>query len=179
MAADEWIEMASAALDKLLPPHKNKKRNTIIAVVDAKLSGRSVESALNRPDTGSRISYYSSWVKSENFVSVLNEVLDIAQRWQSEQALEALQKAAHRLALASPIAAGKLVQQLSHEDAAIVLRAAIAILDRAGIETARKSRNETTASVDIRQLNELSDAELEAIVRRGLHGSGDTTQQTD
>jgi hypothetical protein len=25
MAADEWIEMASAALDKLLPPHKNKK----------------------------------------------------------------------------------------------------------------------------------------------------------
>jgi hypothetical protein len=179
MAADEWIEMASAALARLEPPSINKKRNTIIAVVDARLSGRSVESALNRPHTAHYNTYYRNWVKSENFVSVLNEVLDIAQRWQSEQAMEALQRAAHRLALASPVAAGKLVQQLSHEDAAIVLRAAIAILDRAGIETARKSRSETTASVDIRQLNELSDAELEAIVRRGLHGSGDTSQQAD
>ena len=74
-----------------------------------------------------------------------------------------LQQAARRLALASPVAVAIAVELLKSPDAAIQLRAAFGILNRAGIETAVKSSSlvvgETTLTV--RPASELSTMTLQ------------------
>ena len=62
-------------------------------------------------------------------------------------AARTLAKAAERLALAAPPAVGRLITLLNSDDEAIILRSAVAILDRAGIETGPKSQ--TAASMEI------------------------------
>lgn len=161
--ADSWIEVAAAALDRLDGQHKRKKRDTVIALVDARLAGRAEESVWELPQACSRTIYHTKWKHDEVFAGVLAEVSAIAERWQDTRSLRALQSAAERMALASPVAAAKLIGLMNADDAAIVLRAATAILDRAGIETAQKQSTETHASVDVRRLDELSDEQLAAI----------------
>lgn len=136
--ADTWIEAATTALERLDNPHQRKKRDTVIALVDARLAGRSEETVWERPETCSRTVYHTKWKHDPTFAAVLAEVSAIAQRWQDTRALRALQSAAERMALASPVAAAKLIGLMNADDAAIVLRAATAILDRAGMETATK-----------------------------------------
>ena len=116
--AGEWLAEAAGLLDALEPPHKEKKKATIIALVDARLAGRAVESV---------------W-----------EVTRLATGWEDGQSLRLLKKAAERLALASPAAVARVIEKLGSADEAIVLRAAFGILDRAGVDTAVKGVPPTT-----------------------------------
>ena len=135
----------------------DKKKATIIALVDAHLAGRSEETVWGKPETCARKTYHEKWKKDPLFAGVLETVDSLARGWRDGRSLRALNLAAERLALASPVAVAKLIERLKSTDEGIILRAATAILDRAGMETASKS------SVDV-DVGTLSDAELQAII---------------
>lgn len=140
MAGSDWIGAANDELARLATlEHYHKRRNTIIALVDARMAGRTEESVWDREDTCSRNTYHSKWKHQPLFVEVLTAVERIAREWKDTEELRALREAARRMALASPTAAERAIEQLVDRDPAIVLRAAFGILDRAGQETAQKS----------------------------------------
>ena len=140
----DWIDEAAAQLDRLQGKHREKQRATVIALVDARISGRSEETVWSLPETCSRNIYHSKWKKEPTFAEVLASVTEIAQGWKDTESLRALKAAAKRLALASPVAVGKLITLLNSPDENIVYRAATGILDRAGVETAVKASTEVS-----------------------------------
>lgn len=134
-----WIAAANEELARLAGmEHYHKRRNTIIALVDARLAARNEEEVWRREDTCSRGTYHRKWKLQPLFVEVLGNVERIAREWKDTEELRALREAARRLALAAPVAAGKAIEQLGSSDSQVVLRAAFGILDRAGQETASK-----------------------------------------
>ena len=137
--ADEWIVRAAKELGRLGQPHREKKRATVIALVDARLAGRPEESVWALDTTCTRSTYHGKWKHDPVFQQVLEAVDEIAHNWRDTRAIEALRKAAEMLALASPAAAMKAAAMLQVDDPAIVLRAAFGILDRADVITAAKS----------------------------------------
>ena len=139
----EWIDVATEQLSRLENPHREKKRATIIALVDARLAGATEESVWTQPQCCSRNTYHSKWKKDPVFADVLDKVYHMARDWNDGRSVRALAEAAERLALASPAAVSRIIQRLNSEDESIILRAAFGILDRAGVETATK--------VDMRQ----------------------------
>ena len=139
--ADEWIVRAAKELGRLGQPHREKKRATVIALVDARLAGRPEESVWALETTCTRSTYHGKWKHDPTFQQVLEAVDEIAHNWRDTRAIEALRKAAEMLALASPAAAMKAAAMLQVDDPAIVLRAAFGILDRAGFETAAKGQS--------------------------------------
>lgn len=138
----DWESLAASELDRLTNPHATKKRATIIALVDARIAGRSEETVWALPDTCNRSIYHGKWKKDPVFAEVLERVTGLARTWKDGAALRALSQAAERLALASPVAVGRAIAMLQSEDEQVVLRAAFGILDRAGVETAAKSKME-------------------------------------
>ena len=54
--AGDWIDAVAAELDRLENPHRDKKRATILAIVDARLAGKSEETVWTprRTETCSR-----------------------------------------------------------------------------------------------------------------------------
>lgn len=166
-----WIEAAATCMGRLQEPHLAKKRATIIALVDARLSGAPEESVWGRPETCSRTVYHTKWKRDATFAGVLAEVTKLAQGWEDQRVTLALAGAAKALALASPQAVGSLVAKLTSVDETVVVRAAIAILDRAGMETAVKAQHElggkANQPVEVKHdLSKLSLDELRAL--RGL-----------
>lgn len=156
----EWTVAAQGALSRLDGEQwADKKKATIIALVDAHLAGRSEETVWSKPETCSRTVYHQRWKRNPLFAEVLAEVDGLAKGWRDGRSLRALNDAADMLALAAPVAVGKLLKRLKSTDESIVVRAAIAILDRAGMETATKS----SSSVDV-DVSKLSDEELQRIV---------------
>ena len=156
----EWLQAADNELDRLRDPHRDKKRATILALVDARLAGRSEETVWGRPDTCSRNTYHTKWKLDPVFAEVLLRVTALARQWQEGRTLRALAAAAERLALAAPVAVARLVERMSSADEAIVLRAAVAILDRAGVETAAKSSSRTQVELD---WSKLTDEQVAAV----------------
>lgn len=144
--AGDWIDAVAAELDRLENPHRDKKRATILAIVDARLAGRSEETVWHprRPETCSRSVYHNKWKFEPVFADVLERTSKAARDYQDGRALRALRQAAERLALASPVAVNTAIDALRAEDANVRLRAAFGILDRAGIETSTKSTVATT-----------------------------------
>lgn len=143
----EWETLATAELTRLTAPNEAKKRATVLALVDARIAGAPEESVWSRPDTCSRNIYHAKWKKDATFASVLENVTALARQWHDGRALQALSRAAERLALASPVAVAKAIKLMDSGDEAVALRAAFGILDRAGVETAAKSKVETTQIV--------------------------------
>jgi hypothetical protein len=147
MADPDWIAVATAHLDRLTPPNRERKRATILALVDARLAGRSEETVWKLPNTCSRSCYHGlggrhkgGWKHDPIFADVLATVHALARRWNDERTLRALMAAQERLALASPVAVGKVVDRMiNSKDESVILRAAFGILDRAGLETASKA----------------------------------------
>ena len=144
----EWQDVAQSELNRIQGAHADKKRATILALVDAHLSGRSEETVWDLPEACSRNTYHAKWKKDAVFGEVLASVDRLAREWKDGRALRALQSAAERLALASPVAVGKVIEQLQNADAQVVLRAAFGILDRAGMETATKSSSTTDVAIE-------------------------------
>lgn len=134
-----------AAFDRLDNPHAQKKRDTIIALVDARLAGRSEETVWRLPQCCSRNTYHSKWKQEPAFAHALELATQTARGWKDGEAMRALSESARRLALASPLAVTKLIERLGSVDETIIVRAAVAILDRAGTETAGKA----SADVDM------------------------------
>lgn len=134
-------------LNRLTGPHTEKQKRTILALVDARLAGRTEESVWSIPGTCNRTTYHLKWKKQEPFASVLDNCTRAAIAHRDSAAARALAQAAERLALAAPPAVGRLITLLNSDDEAIILRSAVAILDRAGIETGPKSQ--TAASMEI------------------------------
>lgn len=147
----EWSDAAAAALSKLNDVQwGERKKATIIALVDARLAGRSEESVWDLPQVCARNTYHSKWKKDEVFVGVLDEVTTLAKAWSDGKAMRALAEAAEQLALSSPAAVRRLVKVMALEDDATNARlAAVAILDRAGMKTASKSSSENATTVEL------------------------------
>lgn len=142
----EWVGAALGQLERLPPPHVELKRSTIIALVDARLAGRSPESLWGTPGVCARSTWHEKWKRNALIAEVYEAVAALALRHQDTKTLRALESAATYLALASPEAVGKLIKLMMSQDEGIVLRSATAILDRAGMETAAKG----SASVEHR-----------------------------
>lgn len=157
----DWVIAARKELDRLKEPHREKKVATVIALVDARLSGQSEELIWDRdthPNVCARSVYHGKWKKNVLFMDVLRKVTELAQGWKDGEELRAIELAARKLRLASPVVADQLVSMATtgrvrrvvdaggkpnviYENAAAgeILRATLALLDRAGMETAVKS----------------------------------------
>lgn len=139
--------------------HYHKRRNTVLALVDARLAGQSEETVWRRSDTCSRNTWHMKWKHDAVMLDVLAKVERSVREWRDTEELRALRRAARELALASPEAAEQLARMAatgqvrrlteqedgtllaSYEDAGAgdVRLAAAAVLDRAGKETAQKN----------------------------------------
>lgn len=119
--------------------HADKKKATILALVAARLEFRSEESVWSDPKVCNRATYHTHWKKQPLFADVLRQVTQAAKAHRDSRAARSLAQAGERLALAANPAVGRLVSLLTSDDESIILRAAIAILDRAGLETAQKA----------------------------------------
>ena len=146
--------------------HYHKMRNTILALVDARLATASEETVWARPDTCSRKTWHVKWKHNPVLMDVLAAVERQVREWRDGEELRALREAARALALASPEAAEQLARMAatgrvrrlsgdgtltpSFEDASAgdVRLAAMAVLDRAGKETASKSSMQVEVTSD-------------------------------
>lgn len=130
------------------PSHADKKKATILAIVGARLEFRSEESVWDDPRVCNRATYHSRWKKQPLFADVLKQVTQAAKAHRDSRAARSLAQAGERLALAANPAVGRLVQLLTSDDEGIILRAAVAILDRAGLETAQKATAATAGDLE-------------------------------
>ncbi|MGV8953687.1 MAG: hypothetical protein ACOH2M_21495 [Cypionkella sp.] len=175
MSNQTWEQAAAAAFGRLTEPHIAKKRATIVALVDARLAGTTEEAVWLRADTCSRTVYHNKWKIDPVFAETLASVTKLANDWHNGRAARALGEAAERLALASPAAVGKLIDLLRRtQDEAMVLRTAVAILDRAGVETAVKAKS----VVEVETSRLLSDDEQAAVVAAMRAAAASTSSAT-
>lgn len=157
----DWKRQAEQHLARFRPPHVDKKRATVLALVEARLAGVSEETVWGRPETCSRSIYHGKWRREPLFSDVLEHVTGLAREWQSGLRLASLEAAAERLALFAPDAVDTLIQLLDERyEPRDRRQAAVALLDRADVKTALKG----FVALDV---TTLSDEELDAIVGRG------------
>ena len=145
----EWVGVALEQLDRLQPPHRDLKRATIIALVDAQLAGKSQELLWKQQNVCARSTWHDKWKKDALIADVLEKVTTLARRHQDSRTLRALDNASQYLALAAPEAVAKLIKLMMSADEGIILRSAVAILDRAGVETAQKAQVSAVGEVVI------------------------------
>lgn len=167
--AIEWTTQASQILAaQITGAWAEKKRATILELVRAHIERRAEGTVWELPHTGSFNAYHGrgkgkqGWKHDPVFAAALKEVDALAAGYQAQlraeataeamrKRSEALERAANNLALSAPLAVTALVRQLadqgdaslSAERASLAIRAAIAILDRAGLETAAKAQTQT------------------------------------
>ncbi|MCO5182196.1 MAG: hypothetical protein M9896_19330 [Candidatus Promineofilum sp.] len=142
-----------------------KRKDTIVALVDAHLAGQSEETVWGRDDTCNRSTWHSKWKKDPLMAEVLKAVDSLANGWKDKRQTDALAEAARILQLESPDSVRRVVQLRDNsDDDRVRLQASFGILDRAGVETAMKSTATTT--------HELSD-KVEAAIGR-IYGEGVT-----
>ena len=175
MAERSWVDLAATALEGLQPPHVERKRATIIALVDARLSGRPEQSVWGLPGVCNRNTYHMKWKFQPEFEAALAAVSRLAREWRDTRALRALQEAAENLALAAPAAVARAVALIDCAEDRVSLSAAFGILDRAGVETAGKSTLAGTVKHDVEiNLSQLADDELDALARIAGRLGGDS-----
>jgi hypothetical protein len=164
-----WLEAAEKVFAELQPPHLEKKRATILALVDARLSQRSEETVWKREDTCSRNTWHSKWKHDPVITGAVDAVQKLATGWRDAKMLQALQDAAEKLALASPLAAMVAAQKLMSGDDKVALRAAFGILDRADFSTATKASHLAADMDDL--LTDEEQAAVEEALRKAA-GNG-------
>ena len=132
---DAWrsAEALLDELDRLIGREWQKKRDTVLALVDARLAGRSEETVWDLPQTCNRSTYHSKWKRNDPiFVDVLDKCTKIAKRHKDRKPARAVVQAGEYLQLAAPAAAGRMVALIDSSDEAVALRAAAAV--RAGTD---------------------------------------------
>ncbi len=160
----QWQNALVGIFDGLDGPHLEKKKATILAIVDARLSGQAEERVFERPDTCSRTVWHTKWKRDAEIGGRAERIFQAASEWRDNRTLLALAEAVETLQLSAPDAVNRLVAIMNQAaDLTNSRLAAVAVLDRAGTSTASKS------SVDV-DMSTLSDAELQAII--GGKGKG-------
>lgn len=162
--APEWISEAVDLLNAITGAHAQKKRDTIIALVDARLAGRPEESVWQLPGTVNRKNYHVKWKHDPDFKAALDAVHRLATVYKTNQQVNSLALAAQNLAISSPAAVATAVALLTSQDETVQLRAAFGILDRAGVETAQKGTVQQQMNADqFAQLSQEAAAKAKAI----------------
>jgi hypothetical protein len=165
----DWTDAVATDLDRLRGlQHEHKRRNTVLAMVDARLAGRSEETVWSQPGTCARSTWHETWKLDPLMQDVLASVERQARRWLDTKAIRALAEAAERLQMASPAAAGKAIALMLSQDDRVALQAAFGVLDRAGVETAPKTQQEHGLA-----------PELESLIERVYGGLGQETGTND
>ena len=127
------IDQTNAAYDSTVI---QKRRNTILALVEARLNGTSEEDIWKRKDTCARRIYHQKWKVEPLFAETLAAVTSAARTHKAKSALE---NAVYKLTVSTETAVNRAIELISSLDEAIALRAAFGLLDRADIKTAAKS----------------------------------------
>ena len=164
-----WRVRATQELARLNgEQHARKKKDTIIAIVDAHLAGRSEETvwADRSNNACHRSTWHEKWKKDPLIAEVLAAVDGMADRWRDERAADALVAAAEMLALESPASVRRAVMlRDSSDDDRVQLQAAFGILDRADPKTGIKSSVNVDAYIE-EQLGDEEQAAIEAALRK-------------
>lgn len=173
-----WLPDALGELNRIQGTHAQKKQDTIIELVRARLEGRSMEDVWKMPHTCSRTTYWKQggWKEDPIFISVLENVSQIARDWKNTRGLRAVHSAAEALRLYAPLAVRKVFETMQNEaDPRVALSAANSILNRAGIDTAQKMDHAVagrdggplrTLSAHVSgNIEDLSEAELDALIQ--------------
>lgn len=140
----EWVEDVAEQLDRIKGHGAQRKRDTIIALVDARLNQRTDATAFRQVGTAHKITYHKSWKHDPTFVEVLAEVERLATHWRNMRQARHLAEAGDRLAQLTPSAVTVLAKAMKSDDLNVALKAAFGVLDRAGMQTAAKQQHEHT-----------------------------------
>ena len=138
---DGWKQTIFAELARLNGlQHERKKKDTLIALIDANLSGKSEETVWEREDTCARSTWHEKWKRDPLIADVLERARRLAHDWRDGLAANTLAEAAELLALESYASVEKAAYlRDKSDDDRVQLQAAFGILDRAGALTAAKS----------------------------------------
>jgi len=167
--SEGWVNLAEEKFQELRERRRGKTNtqkmiNTIVALVDANMAGQSETAVFNRPDTCHVQTYHQKWKHDQDFAECLESVGRLAQQWKDSRAVRSLESSAERLALSSPVAVAELAKLLKDSDPRVRLRAAVSILDRAGVETAVKQGGEVDRILRQIDLSTFSDEQLERLI---------------
>lgn len=138
---DGWKQTIREQLSRLNGlQHERKKKDTLIALIDANMSGKSEETVWEREDTCARSTWHEKWKRDPLIAEVLERARRLAHDWRDGLAANTLAEAAELLALESYASVEKAayLRDKSGDDR-VQLQAAFGILDRAGALTAAKS----------------------------------------
>ncbi|MCP4427165.1 MAG: hypothetical protein GY803_21980 [Chloroflexi bacterium] len=130
--------------------HTEKMVNTIVAIVDAELSGRGVTAVFGRPETCSKNIYHTKWKYDPDFKACLTAVRGLATEWKDGEAGRAIATAAKMLKMAAPKAVQKAIDSIDSYDPNVALRASLAVLDRGDVETAVKSTQVVDGEMEVK-----------------------------
>lgn len=171
-ATEAWKTAAREPLRRLREAKRGtrtpveKMVNTIVAIIDARLSGLPESAVFDREDTCAKTTYYTKWLADEEFAAALEEATRLAYEWKDGWAMSRVRQAAEMLQVASPdmVAIALAVAKLTFTsgDYAAALRASFGALDRADVKTAVKSGVALDASVSRRDVVNLADLDPEA-----------------
>lgn len=179
---DDWKTATAVhqAFDRLRQakqgyPHAQRMIDTITAVVDAELSGQPITAVFERPDVCHETTWYKKWQHDPDVAACMTAVRESAQGWEDTARGLALAQAARLLAVSSPKAAQKAIAHIDSHDPNVSLRASLAVLDRAGVETAVKS----SQTIDVETADDVKDAVMDKLskMRRTLQGRGEGTDE--
>lgn len=132
----EWINVAANELTRFAgQEHEQKRRDTVVALVAARLNGTPEEAVWERKEVCSRKVYHQKWKFDPTFADVLNNVTRLARDWKARLFLS---DAAHTLAINAQRAADRVVELMESTSGHVALAAAFGLLDR-NKETAAKS----------------------------------------
>ena len=70
----DWADVVADELDRFQGDHANKKRSTVIALVDARMAGKAEETVWNLPLTCSRNTWHTKWKHDPLFQDILANV---------------------------------------------------------------------------------------------------------
>ena len=149
---DGWKQTIREQLSRLNGlQHERKKKDTLIALIDANMSGKSEETVWEREDTCARSTWHEKWKRDPLIAEVLERARRLAHDWRDGLAANTLAEAAELLALESYASVQEAARLRDEsEDDRVRLQAAFGILDRADIKTATKVdvRNEVHHELD-------------------------------
>ena len=113
--------------------HGQKKRKTILALVEAEMAGKAEETVWKQEDTCNRSTYHGKWKKNKQFSRTLALVRDAARKYASAPGSMAMLDARNRMQRITSKASRTIEKSLESADETIALRAALKTIEIAGV----------------------------------------------
>lgn len=153
---NDWLDSALAHLDKMTAVDAaneaydstviQKRRNTVLALVEARINGTPEEDVWKRKDTCTRRIYHQKWKVEPLFAETLAAVTSGARTAKAKTALE---NALYKLQVSTETAVDRAIELIQSRDEQVALRASFGLLDRADIKTAAKSSTSIEGEIPI------------------------------